>query len=59
MARLPRMIRVVKILGADRNNDSVSSHWTELDRKRVAEIVFEKHLEACTEDAPLFQFQGS
>ena len=38
--------------------DGVTSCWTEADREGATETVFEKHLEAGAEDAPLFQFQG-
>ena len=39
-------------------HDGVASCWTETEGKGTAKTVFEEHLEAGTEDMPLFQFQG-
>jgi len=39
--------------------DGVASCWMETEGKGTTETVFEEHLEAGTENALLFQFQGS
>ena len=42
-----------------RASGSVACCWAESEGKRSAEAVLEEDLEACAENAPLFEFEGT